>query len=90
LKQRPKYLRLDVIPFLFSVPFFYFQFGAKIFDREELVPVLSLMAAVFAHAILFFVNFWSADANVLISYNKMSAEYIDDATHVWVKIHNKK
>ena len=79
-----------MLPFFISVPFFYQTFGAKIFDREELVPVLSLMAAVFLHSILFFVNFWSADANVLISYNKMAADQIDEASHVWVRIHNKK
>jgi hypothetical protein len=48
------------------------------------------MAAVFAHSILFFVNFWSADANVFISYWKFGADKVEDASHVWVKIHNKK
>ena len=70
--------------------FIYSNFGAKIFDREELVPVLSLMAAITFHSLLFFVNFWSADANLLIAYSQLTAEDIKKCTHVWVKVVNKK
>ena len=54
------------------------------------MPVLSLMAAVTFHSLLFFVNFWSADANLVIAFSKLSADQIEKCSHVWVRVINKK
>ena len=90
LRKRPTYLRVDVVPVFFSAFAIYYNFGSKVFDREELVPVLTMVAAIMVHALMFFVNFWSADLNVMIAYSKLSADDIKTCTHVWVKVHNKK
>jgi hypothetical protein len=71
LRKRPTLWRMDVFPLLPSVAAIWFNFGAKIFDREELVPVLCLMLAVTVHSLLFFINFWNADINVLFCYNQL-------------------
>lgn len=69
----------------------WYNFGSKIFDREELVPVLSLMLAITAHSLMFFINFWNADINVLFSFYKLGEmDAIDSCSHIWVKIINKK
>lgn len=52
----------------------YHNFGSKIFDREELIPVLSFMAAILIHSLMFFVNFWSADMNILIGFSKLNLD----------------
>ena len=74
LKIKPWYLRWDVFPISFSVVFIWYNFGSKIFDREELVPVLSLMLFITVHSLMFFVNFWNADINVLFAFGKLSDE----------------
>jgi cation-transporting ATPase 13A1 len=66
----------------------YWNFGTRIFDREELVPVLCLMLACTVHSLLFFVNFWSADINVFFAYSKIND--IQDCTDIWIQIENKK
>lgn len=76
LRQTPIYLRLDVLPIGFSAAALHHYFGSKIFDREELVPVLSFMAAIVFHSLLFFVNFWSADMNVFIGFSKLKDDQI--------------
>ena len=65
LKKRPIFQRFDVFPLFITVPFIWMKFGNKIFDREELVPVLTVMLAVTFHSLMFFINFWNADINVL-------------------------
>jgi hypothetical protein len=90
LRQTPVYLRLDVLPIGVSVFALYHHFGGKIFDREELVPVLSFMAAILFHSLLFFVNFWSADMNVFIGFSKLKEDQITQCTHIWVRVHNVK
>ena len=69
LKQCKTYQRLDVIPISFTVFLLYHFHGAKVFDREEILPVVSLILAITFHSILFFINFWNADANVKICYS---------------------
>lgn len=49
----------------------WYNFGSKIFDREELVPVLSLVLAITVHSLMFFINFWNADINVLFAFTKL-------------------
>jgi hypothetical protein len=44
----------------------WYNFGSKVFDREELVPVLAFMLAVTVHSLLFFINFWNADISIII------------------------
>lgn len=90
LRQTPVYLRLDVLPIAVSAFALYYNFGGKIFDREELVPVLSFMAAIMFHSLLFFVNFWSADLNVFIGFSKLRDDQIDKCTHIWVRVQNVK
>jgi len=63
--------RLDVLPLFFTSSCLWYQFGEKLFDREELLPVFCLMAAISIHSLLFFINFWSADANIFISYIRL-------------------
>ena len=80
--------RWDVYP-LFSTSFLlYYNFGTRIFDREELVPVLCFMLAIIAHSLLFFVNFWSADINVFFAYSKI--DDIQECSDIWIKLENKK
>ena len=90
LRQTPVAWRLDVMPIGATVLALYYNFGAKIFDREELVPVLSFMAAITFHSLLFFVNFWSADLNVFIGFSKLRDDQIDQSTHIWVRVENVK
>lgn len=54
------------------------------------MPVLSFMAAITFHSLLFFVNFWSADLNVFIGFRKLPDNGFADCTHVWVRMHNIK
>mmetsp|Transcript_16379 Transcript_16379/g.27725 ORF Transcript_16379/g.27725 Transcript_16379/m.27725 type:complete len:211 (+) Transcript_16379:130-762(+) len=68
----------------------YYQFGNKIFDREELVPVLCFMLWATFHSLMFFVNFWSADMNVHFAYSKLKEDAIQECSHVWVKLENLK
>lgn len=65
-------MRLDIIPIFFTSYLLYYNFGSKIFDREELVPVLSFMLWVTFHSLLFFINFWSADINVFFAFAKLN------------------
>ena len=90
LRKRPLLLRVDSSPILITATIIWYNFGSKIFDREELIPVLSLMAAITFHSLLFFVNFWSADANLVIGYSQLAADDVKNCTHVWVKVVNKK
>jgi len=84
--------RFDVFPLFITTTWLWYSFGSKIFDREELVPVLSLMVAVTVHSLMFFINFWNADVNVLFAYWKVNGAVMDisTASHIWVKIENKK
>lgn len=76
---------------MFTATAIYTQFGSRIFDREELVPVLCFMAAVTFHSLMFFINFWNADINILFCYNKLGDnDELASCTDVWVKIENKK
>lgn len=90
LRQTPVYFRLDVLPISFTAFALYHNFGGKIFDREELVPVLSFMAAIIFHSLLFFVNFWSADLNIIIGFSKLKDDQIAKCTHIWVRVQNIK
>jgi hypothetical protein len=90
LRAIPLYLRADFTPIFFSAAGIWHMFGAKIFDREELVPVLSLMGVITLHSLIFFAKFWSADLDLLIRYSQLSADSIKTCTHVWTRIHNKK
>lgn len=88
LKRNKLWGRFDVYP-LFSTSFLlYYNYGTRIFDREELVPVLMFMLAIICHSLLFFVNFWSADLNVFFAYSKI--DDIQDATDIWIRLENKK
>jgi hypothetical protein len=60
-----------VAPLFVTAGVIWYNFGAKIFDREELVPVLSLVLAITVHSLMFFINFWNADINVLFAYTKL-------------------
>lgn len=90
LKKNDIWMRLDFYPPFVTAFLLYHNFGSKIFDREQLVPVLSLMLACTVHSLMFFVNFWSADINVFFAYKKLSIDSIENATHVWVSLENKK
>jgi cation-transporting ATPase 13A1 len=91
LSKKKVQLRWDVLPLAFTVPAIWYQFGSKIFDREELVPVLTLMAAITFHALTFFLNFWNADINILFCYDKLGeSTELAACSDVWVKIENKK
>jgi len=82
---------MDVFPIAFTAAMLWYFHGEKIFDREELVPVLSLMAAVTFHSLMFFINFWNADINVMFCYTNFGeGGDITTASHIWVKIENKK
>ena len=48
------------------------------------------MLACTVHSLMFFVNFWSADINVFFAYKKLSIDSIENASHVWVSLENKK
>ena len=65
------HLRYDVAPVFVTGAAIWYNFGSKIFDREELVPVLSLVLAITVHSLMFFINFWNADINVLFAYTKL-------------------
>jgi hypothetical protein len=65
------HLRYDVAPLFVTAGAIWYNFGTKIFDREELVPVLSLVLAITVHSLMFFINFWNADINVLFAYTKL-------------------
>ena len=91
LKKKQILFRLDVFPIFITAPALWFTFGNKIFDREELVPVLSFMLFVTFHSLMFFVNFWNADMSVIIQYTKLDKnEELSNVSHIWVSIHNKK
>jgi hypothetical protein len=80
-----------VAPLFFTATVIWYNFGSKIFDREELVPVLSLVLAITVHSLMFFINFWNADINVLFAFRVLPDDCnIQEATEVWVKIENKK
>lgn len=75
----------------FTATAIWWNFGSKIFDREELVPVLCLILAITVHSLMFFINFWNADINVLFAFTKLAEDVnIQECTHIWVKIENKK
>lgn len=59
-------------PVFVTCAIIWYNFGSKIFDREELVPVLSLVLAITVHSLMFFINFWNADINVLFAFTKLS------------------
>jgi len=85
LNKKAILLRMDVFPVFITSIAIWYNFGAKIFDREELVPVLSLMAALTFHSLMFFINFWNADINVLFSFTKMSEHTeLASCSHIWV------
>ena len=91
LKKRPVIQRFDVFPLFFTSALLYHFFGSRIFDREELVPVLCFMLAITFHSLMFFINFWNADINVLFAYTKLAEDAnVSDSSHIWVKIENKK
>jgi hypothetical protein len=49
------------------------------------------MAAVTFHSLMFFINFWSADLNILFCFDKLGEnDEMASCTNVWVKIENKK
>jgi|TARA_B110000285_G_scaffold234714_1_gene312670 hypothetical protein len=80
-----------VAPLFVTAGVIWYNHGSKIFDREELVPVLSLVLAITVHSLMFFINFWNADINVLFAYTKLSDECnIQECTDIWVKIENLK
>jgi len=80
-----------VFPIFITSFALYYNFGNKIFDREELVPVLSLMLAVTVHSLMFFINFWNADIKVLFQYTKLSdIVEVGSCSHIWVRLENKK
>jgi hypothetical protein len=81
---------MDVFPIFITTWLIYYNFGSKIFDREELVPVICLILAITFHSLMFFINFWNADINVLFAFSKLSEGEISECTHIWVKIVNKK
>ena len=76
LRKNEIYKRLDFYPPFVTMYLLYHFFGSKIFDREQLVPVLCLMLACTVHSLMFFVNFWSADINVFFAYKKLSIDSI--------------
>jgi hypothetical protein len=76
LRKNAIYQRLDCYPPFITASLLYYNFGTRIFDREELVPVLSLMLACTFHSLLFFVNFWSADINVFFGYGQLGMDKI--------------
>jgi hypothetical protein len=91
LSRKPLLWRWDVFPLGITIPYIYFQFGSRIFDREELIPVLTLMGTVTFHSLMFFINFWNADINILFCYSKLSDDAeLASCSDVWVKIENKK
>ena len=91
LKLKPVYARMDVFPIFITSCLIWYYHGSKIFDREELVPVMCLMAACTFHSLMFFINFWSADLNVLFCYYKLPIDSeLANCSHIWVKIENKK
>jgi len=85
LKKKGVFWRLDVFPIFFTCTALWYFHGTKVFDREELVPVLSFMVAVTFHSLMFFVNFWNADISILIQYSKMQPhEELASCSHIWV------
>jgi len=64
------------MPIFVTVFLLYINFGSKVFDREEILPVVSFILAVTFHSLLFFINFWNADMNVRISYKHVPFEEI--------------
>jgi hypothetical protein len=42
------------------------------------------------HVLLFFLNFWSVNANIFFGYSKLQNNQIDKTTHVKIKVENKK
>lgn len=90
LRKCETWRRLDVFPIFFTTTLMWSQFGSKIFDREELVPVLSFMLWATFHSLMFFVNFWSADINVYFSFSTLKDSQVGQCSHVWVKVENLK
>jgi cation-transporting ATPase 13A1 len=90
LKKSKWYMRVDVFPIFFTTSALFYNFGSKVFDREELVPVLCFMLYVTTHSLLFFVNFWSADLNVFFSFSRLKQDDLASCTHVWAKMSNLK
>ena len=80
-----------MFPIIFTVIILWYNFGSKVFDREELMPVLSFMLAITFHSLMFFINFWNADISIIIQYNKLSDdEELGACSHIWVQMENKK
>ena len=86
LTAKSVYLRLDVLPILFSIPSFLYFFSHEImnYHLESIAMILSFIGLVTGHMLLFLMNFWSGAANSLISYWK--ATTIQSCTHVKVTI----
>ena len=40
--------------------------------------------------LLFLINFWSVNYNVIIAYNKLMPGQIENCTHVKIRLENKK
>jgi hypothetical protein len=71
LKQRPIYLRLDVLSAPIIAGSYYYLFGEKVHDQEHILASVMLIVAVTLICLVFLLNFWSVNANVLMGYSTL-------------------
>lgn len=88
LRERNKYLRLDVILLYFTIPSYIYYFEMRVFDSEDLAANFSLMGLCSFHMLLFFMPFWSNA--IMATFQYSSCGDIEHATHVYCRAENKK
>ena len=71
LKQRPIYLRLDVLSVPIIVGSYYYTFGDKMHDVEHILASVMLIVAVTLICLVFLMNYWNVNANVLMGFSTL-------------------
>jgi len=88
LSERNKFLRLDLLLMYVWMPSYYYYFGIRVFDSEDLVANFSLIGVWSFLMLMFFMPYWSNVAMSVMHYS--SVKDIEYATHVFAKAFHKK
>ena len=72
LRQRPIYLRLDVLSVPIIAGSYYYTFGDKMHDVEHILASVMLIVAVTLICLVFLMNYWNVNANVIMGFSTLN------------------
>jgi manganese-transporting P-type ATPase len=68
----------------------FYIFGTRCFDKEDLMASVCFILSLAVNGVFVLANFWSVAWNEFCAYSVLADDKIDQATHVRVKVDNRK